>query len=136
MTTRRSAKNKGSKHELLVKDSLKPLWDDIQRYGGEGFAAQFDLSSEKYASLIECKFHAYLGWKELIRYFEKLVRIAAPLGKTPYLIYKTNGQPVLVMYMDGSGITTVQEFASHFGVPFLKERTGGTKRPKVVETIA
>lgn len=126
MTTQRSARTKGSQFELECKDSLLPVFRDIQRYGGEGFVSQVDLVSKEYFVAIECKRWKDLGvhrWTKLCELYSNLVLKGSSMDYNPknfYLLFKPNNSPCLVLFMDDDLEFCVKEFSTFFGVPFLK----------------
>jgi hypothetical protein len=128
MTTQRSARTKGSQFELECRDSLLPVFHDIQRYGGEGFVSQVDLVSREHKVAVECKRWKDLGvnhWTKLCELYAKLVEKSSTMNYAPdefYLLFKPNRSPCLVMFMDADFQFTVKEFTTHFGVPFLDRK--------------
>ncbi len=118
MVTVRSAKSKGSAFEYDTQHNLKPLFPDILLTKELGFVRQFDLVSEKSSVAIECKFHKKLSWNACKKFFVKLEDKAKEY-KRHFLIYKTNFQPVLVMYRDYKTIR-VTEFKDIFKREFKK----------------
>jgi len=117
MVTRRSAKTKGNQFEYSVKDSLEVIYKDILLTKELGFVRQYDLISKSHDIAIECKFHKTMSWNAAKKLFFKLEE-KARVFKRHYLIFKTNRQPVLVMYRDKTGLI-LMEFETFFGVPFV-----------------
>lgn len=113
----RGAKSKGSQFEHSVYDSLIVKYPDLVLTKELGFVRQFDILSRKDLVAIECKFHKSLTWNECKGYFLKLKEKTQYCNKH-FLIYKTNHQPVLVMYDDGFGIT-IKKFEDYFNLPFI-----------------
>ena len=107
--------------ELNTEHSLKAVYSDIKRMGGEGQYLQYDLISERNLVVFECKFHKSISWNEAKKYFHKLIT-KKPTDYEPYLIFKSNQQPVLVMYLT-EGRLTVREFEAVFGVVFEKHKS-------------
>lgn len=119
MTSVRSAKAKGSAFEYDCQHSLGKIYPEIYRTSERGFQLQYDLEC-RYL-VFECKRLKSLSWNEAKKFFEKLKKVA-PEDKQPYLLFKSNRQPCLVMYEDydcGSFIQ-VREFEDVFDAPFEK----------------
>lgn len=132
MTTVRSAKAKGSAFELSCKDSLEQVFPDIQRYGGEGFIARYDLLSKNHQVCIECKRLKGFSWNQLLEFFQILIS-HMPKGYMPYLLFQANRQPCLVMHFDEDYHITVHEFQTYFGCAFL-QRKNKNKRKDGIQT--
>ena len=115
----RGSKSKGAQFEYSVKDSLEHVFKDIVLTKELGFVRQYDLISKKHNIAIECKFHKSLSWNKCVKFFTKL-EDKAKVFKKHYLIFKSNRQPVLVMYRyykDKS--VRVCSFEDYFGVQFV-----------------
>ncbi len=125
MVTRRTAKVKGNAFEYDCQASLKAFAPDIYRTAERGFQRQYDLRSDAQKCVFECKRLKALSWNQAKKYFLKLAEIACE--NTPYLLFKSNQQPCLVMYYWEESIT-VCEFEDYFGVPFVKHES--TRRKK------
>ena len=123
----RGSKSRGAQGEYSVADSLRPIYPDILVTKQLGFVEQYDLISKENKIAIECKFHKKLSWNECVKIFKKLEK-NSPTDYTNYLIYKTNFQPVLVMYRTPPEYDTiaVREFKTIFNVDFIKH-TGKKK---------
>ncbi len=114
----RGAKSKGAQMEMDVEASLQQLWPDCYRTHERGFQKQFDLQSNSGEIVVEVKFHKSISWNQAKKYFHKLITVK-PTDYEPYLIFKSNQQPVLVMCLCKKGIMVV-EFENMFGIPFIK----------------
>jgi len=117
MVTRRTAKNKGSSFEYDCQYSLSTLYPDIWRTSERGFQLQYDLECNE--AVFECKRLKSLSWNQATKFFNKLVNKTEHLSKYRYLLFKSNQQPCLVMYVDDD-LFTVRTFEDVFGVPFEK----------------
>ena len=131
MTTRRSAKNKGNAFEYSVRDSLAQKYPDVLLTKQEGFVKQYDIWIPSAKIAIECKRWKGLSWNQLEKFFLKLEkRIKANKDEnddgiyTPYLIFKGNHQPCLVMARRTTipMILWVYRFEDCFEIPFLKHK--------------
>ena len=130
MTTRKSAKSKGSQFEMDCTYSLQKIehFKNIRRLGPEGFQAQYDLKNDgKYNYCFECKFLKTITWNAAKKFFIKLEE-KTEVGYMPMLIYKTNQQPVLVMFRDSDKCINVVEFEDHFRIPFIKHESTRAKK--------
>ena len=125
MVKRRTAKVKGNQMEYNIQDSLKPIYPRILLRKELGFYEGYDLVDDEHKIAIEAKSHARFTWNELLKYWKKLCK-NAPEGYIKYLIFKSNRQPILVMFeqFQGSdkirGDLIVKEFEDLFGLPFIK----------------
>jgi hypothetical protein len=121
MTTIRSAKSKGSQFEYDCQYSLSKLYPEIYRTSERGFQLQYDLECD--SAIFECKRLKSLSWNQAVKYFEKLNKVALK-NKQPYLLFKSNHQPCLVMSWSSLGNSNrfmlISTFEDCFGVPFLK----------------
>ena len=125
MTTVRSAKSKGSQFEYDCQHSLGKIYPEIYRTSERGFQLQYDLECDE--AVFECKRLKSMSWNQAKKFFEKLSnktimaepRIMDRTFKTPFLLFKSNQQPCLVMYFRGS-ILTVQLFEDVFNTTFEK----------------
>ena len=134
MTTRRTAKNKGSLFEYSIRDSLAQKYPDVLLTKQEGFVKQYDIWIPSAKIAIECKRWKGFSWNQLEKFFLKLEkRIKANRDEnddgvyTPYLIFQGNHQPCLVMFKRfGLGLTKefigVMRFESYFEIPFVKHK--------------
>ena len=113
---RRSAKSKGNQFEYEVEFNLRPMYENIFLTKERGFVRQYDLCDDTAKLIVECKFHRSISWNEAEKIFKKLID-KSPEGFTKYLIYKTNRQPVLVMYDETSPKLT--KFSDFFNKPFI-----------------
>lgn len=118
MTSVRAAKSKGAQMEYNTQFSLNEAGYNFFRTSERGFQLQYDLQDDNYKAVIECKFLKTITWNQAKAFFLKLCS-KAPENYETYLIYKTNQQPVLVMYNDEEKLV-VAEFEDVFNVPFLK----------------
>lgn len=121
MTTVRSAKKKGSQFEYDTHASLKQKFPDILLTKQQGFQQQFDLVSHTSKMAVECKRLKSLSWEQAKKYFIKLKERIPPYY-IPYLVFKANHQPCLVMSHGpfGDHLHVVMEFEKQFQVPFIK----------------
>jgi hypothetical protein len=95
--------------------------------GGEGMYLMYDLRSDAHRCVVECKRHRSLSWAEAKKYWLK-TQANAPQGHTTYLLFKSNNQPCLVMFIGGyTGGLEVTEFETLFGVPFIKHKSTRVK---------
>lgn len=116
MTSVRAAKSKGSSFEYDCQHSLKTKFPNIYRTSERGFQLQYDLEADM--AVFECKRLKGISWNQAKKFYEKL-RERAPEHKEPYLLFQSNRQPCLVMYMDKMSIS-VCEFEDLFHTPFEK----------------
>lgn len=121
MVTRRTAKTKGSQFEYDVWASLKQFYPNTKLAKEMGYQQQFDLINNDAKFVVECKRHKTLSWNEAKKYFNKLEEQKLPNYET-YLIFKSNQQPVLVMYWTSAYGVCVTEFEEYFAVPFIKHK--------------
>ncbi len=124
MVTRRTAKNKGASFEYDCLDSLRQIYERVYLTKELGYQEQYDIkiefNKEEYVA-VECKFHRSMSWNKAKKLFNKL-RTVSDKAIDWLLIYKTNQQPVLVMYND-QGHLTVREFSSYYHIPFIKHKS-------------
>jgi hypothetical protein len=102
-----------------VTASIQILHPDAFRTRERGYVTQYDIQGPTF--VIECKRHKALGWNELKKYYEKLVKVT-PNGMASYLVFQSNRQPPLVMYglaEKGEGLV-VMEFEQFFQTGFIK----------------
>jgi len=129
MTTVRSAKSKGSQFEYDCQHSLGKIYPEIYRTSERGFQLQYDLECDE--AVFECKRLKSMSWNQAKKFFYKLVsklpESSLELGKkvipqkTPYLLFKSNQQPCLVMYFNAiENRIQVTEFERAFNTPFEK----------------
>ena len=121
MTTVRAAKSKGNSFEYDLCYTLSKVYPDIVATERRGFVNGYDLISKEKQIVIECKFHQRFTWNELVGYLAKL-KSRSPVGYAPFLVFKSNHQPVLVM--SGNMVTP---FESLFGIKFEQRPKGYTK---------
>jgi len=107
----RGAKSKGSQFEMDCEYSLQQYYHDCYRTHERGYIKQYDIYSEQSKSVFECKCHKSMSYTQAKKYFLKLQSLSE--GNRPYLIYKTNQQPILVMYSDA--FIKVTEFTNLWG---------------------
>jgi len=129
----RGSKSKGSQFEMDVCHSLRKVYPDIIRHGKEGYQSELDLESRDI--VVECKRLKGISWNQAVKYFNKLKEVApltadSTIGystkKMPYLIFKSNNQPALVMY-ESNGIK-ISTFENEFGVQFEKHPSTRVKK--------
>lgn len=118
MVTKRTGKSKGNQFEYDVQYNLGKLYSDIYRTSERGFQKQYDLRSDEYQVIIECKNHATFTWNKLKKVMYKLIE-RTPLNFEPFLIFKSNRQPPLVMVKYNDRFC-VYEFEDYFGINFEK----------------
>lgn len=129
MVTIRSAKNKGSQFEMNCEHSLRAIYSDVRRMGGEGQYLQYDLRSDKHKIVIECKRLAGLSWNQAKKFLLKLQE-KAPEGYYSYLLFKSNQQPCLAMYMTDDKKYFVTEFETEFNTQFIKHKSTRNRTKK------
>lgn len=121
MVSVRAAKAKGSSFEYDCQHSLKAIYPDIYRTSERGFQLQYDLECDK--AVFECKRLKSMSWNQAVKFFEKL-ESKCPEGKEPYLLFKSNRQPCLVMsrtyWSEEDHWPVVMEFEKQFRTPFEK----------------
>lgn len=133
MVTVRTSKSKGSQFEYHCHASLKQRYEDILLTKQQGFQLQFDLVSHTYKLAVECKRLKAISWEQAKKYLKKLGS-HAPEGYEPFLLFKSNHQPCLVMYwVDSTEVIKghhpiVEEFEHHFKVPFIKHKSTRAKK--------
>jgi len=115
----RGARQKGRVFERNCEASLKQIDDSYYLTHEVGYQQQYDIRSDKHNEVFECKCLRGMAWNEAKKYFRKLMTVK-PTDYKPYLLFKPNQQPCLVLYLDISGRITIQEFEKVFGVPFIK----------------
>lgn len=116
----RSAKSKGAQFEMDTEASLQQIYPECYRTHERGYVMQYDLRDDECEIVYECKFHKSMPWNKAKKYFLKLESLA-PEDYESVLIYKSNQQPVLIMYRHWTKIK-VCEFEQHYGVPFIKHK--------------
>ena len=114
----RSARSKGSQFEMDCEYSLQQFFPDAYRTHERGYIQQYDIISHEGKVVFECKRLKGLSWNEATKTWKKLQEVA-PEGYQPFLLFKGNRQPCLVMYTDGAGLC-VTTFEVEFGRPFIK----------------
>lgn len=119
MVTVRSAKSKGSQFEYACQYSLSKLYPEIWRTSERGFQLQYDLECNSF--VFECKRLKALSWNQAVKFIEKLEKVC-PEDKRPFLLFKSNQQPCLVMYrtLVNPHTLIVMEFEDYFLTPFVK----------------
>lgn len=122
MTSIRAAKAKGSAFEYDCQESLQASFPDIYRTSERGFQLQYDLRSDEQSMVVECKRLKGMSWNQARKYFLKLMD-KAPEGYHSILLFKSNQQPCLAMFLTIKGLVTVREFQDVFGVPFVKHKS-------------
>ena len=123
----RNRKSKGSSFEYDVLESINQKYPNSYLTKQRGFQLQYDIQNDRYKFVIECKFHRTISWNEAEKLFNKLVD-KKPDKYKPYLIFKTNRQPVLVMYQCKHGLLHISKFEELFEVPFVKHKPIRKKR--------
>ena len=131
MVTVRTAKSKGSSFEYDTQYSLSAVYTDIFRTSERGFQQQYDLRSDEYKVVIECKRLKGISWNQTFKYFTKLIKVA-PEGYESYVVFKSNNQPALVMskafISDTEWFPVISEFKQCFGMDFVKHESTRNKR--------
>lgn len=127
MVTIRTAKNKGSAFEYDVHASLQQAYPNIYLTKQLGFQQQYDLRDDHVQVVVECKRHAKFSWKELMKYYLKLIE-AAPDGYKSYVIFRPNQQPALVFGPDELQCLSIRLFEDVFGVKFRKHESTRKKK--------
>lgn len=118
MTTLRSARSKGSQFEIDAEHSLRQVYRDIRRCGGEGFYLGYDLITDTSKICFETKRLKGISWQQA-KIFKELLDRRSPKDYENYLLFQSNRQPCLVMHYV-SGRLSIQEFDKVFNVPFIK----------------
>jgi len=117
----RNSKSRGAQFEYSVFDSLKHKYKDLFLTKELGFVRQYDLISDTHRVAIECKFHKSISWNRAKKWYYKL-EDKAPKLYFCYLIFKSNQQPVLVMFRYGKGELSCMEFEDYFKTSFVKHK--------------
>jgi hypothetical protein len=130
MVSVRTAKSKGSSFEYDTVFSLKQ-WTTLPVYLTKelGFQRQFDVAVgdiEKPTIAIECKRLKGVSWIQLMKFYEKLEKVAHK-DSIKCLLFKSNFQPCLV-FCKINGCYEVKLFEDIFKVPFLKHPSTRPKR--------
>ena len=129
MVSVRTGKSKGSQMEYDCQYSLSKVYPDIYKTSERGFQLQYDLECDE--GVFECKRLKGMSWNQAKKFYEKLLSVA-PEGKEPYLLFKSNRQPCLVMTRTWVSCDTyflcVNEFVDTFGVPFEKHPSTRSKK--------
>ena len=123
-------KSKGSQYEMSVRDSLAQKYPDVLLTKQEGYVSQYDIWIPSAKIAIECKRWKGFSWNQLEKYFLKLEkRIKANRDEndngiyTPYLIFKGNHQPCLVMYVSRKlESLIIRQFKDVFEIPFIRHK--------------
>ena len=118
MVSVRAAKSKGSQFEYTCQHSLKPLYYDIYRTAERGFQRQFDLCSDNFEMVFECKRLKGISWNQLVKFYEKLVDVT-PTAKARFLLFQSNRQPCLVFYYN-NGNYKIERFEDVWDLKFEK----------------
>ena len=118
MTTVRSAKVKGAMAEYDTWESLKGIYPNILLTKQLGFQMQYDLVDHGSKTVFEVKRLKSMSWNQALQFYRKLASVSLKYY-APYLIFKSNNQPALVMY-EFEGRMIVAEFQTVFNVPFIK----------------
>lgn len=132
MVTRRTAKSKGSSMEYTTQYSFqKSGVTDMYRTAERGFQRQYDLQSDYFKIVVECKRLAGFSWNQLLGFYLKL-KDNAPRNYTPYLVFRGNRQPACVFYSIGSiaPIYQVRLFEDVFGV-WEKHPSSREEQPEI-----
>jgi len=117
MVSIQAAKSKGSQFEMDVQWSLRAIFPDIARLGGEGQYREIDLESRNANAVFECKRHKGFTWNELVKIYTKMKK-RSPDSNERYLVFQANRQPPLVFseyVLDGKNTYVVHEFEALFG---------------------
>jgi len=132
MVTRRAAKNKGSSFEYTTQHSFRKSGvTDMYRTAERGFQRQYDLQSDYFKIVVECKRLAGFSWNQLVKFYEKL-KDNAPRNYTPYLVFQGNRQPACVFYdiARKETIYQVRLFEDVFGV-WEKHPSSREEQPEI-----
>lgn len=125
MVNRSYQRSKGAMFERDVLESMQQVYPDMFLTHHQGFVKQWNLQDDSQNIIVECKFHKSITWNRAKKWFEKLQSVI-PKGYRPFLVFKSNQQPVLVMdniHRCGELIKDeyrVSEFEHKFQVPFIK----------------
>lgn len=107
---------KGNVFERLVAYNLTLAGFKVERIDDNTAGVDLVATNNKYEHYIECKHHKGFTWNQLVKIYNKTVDYSAKHNKTrgvPWLIFKGNNQPVLIMYRE-DGRILVSTFDSHF----------------------
>jgi len=122
MVTVRTAKAKGSSFEYDCQHSLKKLFSDIFRTSERGFQLQYDLQSDAFHHVFECKRLKAISWNQALKYYNKLEE-KTPKKYSCSLLFQSNQQPCLVMkrhkQLDKNPIV-IMTFEDVYKIPFEK----------------
>jgi hypothetical protein len=131
------AKQKGNSFEYDCQQSLEQnIFQNVTRTSERGYQRQYDLevrdnATQKIVAIIECKRLKGISWNQAFVFYDKLsnkaVFMVQQVGATsivpkPYLLFQSNHQPCLVMYLCDDELT-VRRFEDVFGVPFIKHKS-------------
>lgn len=116
---------KGNPFEYDTAYSLQQNNFEVNRIDDNTKGIDLIATGEEQTLFIECKFHQKFTWNELIKIFHKTFTTSQSINREarPLLIFKSNQQPVLVMFLHTLGIPTIMEFKHYF-------KTEWSKRPK------
>lgn len=118
---------KGNPFEYNVAYSLIQAGLDVRRIDDNtaGVDLVADDQDKDMHYYIECKHHKGFSWNELIKIFEKTKKIAQPKRYTPLVVFRSNRQPVLVMYeMPYFNDMVIMTFEGYWATPFIKRPKG------------
>ena len=115
----RNSKARGSCFEYDCQESLQAIYPDIYRTSERGFQLQYDLRTDMAKIVWECKRLKGMSWNQAKKFLLKL-QGKAPEGYYSYLLFKSNQQPCLVMYMTNDKKFFVTTFENEFNTPFIK----------------
>ena len=110
----RNSKSRGSGFEYDCQESLKQIYEDVYLTKQRGFQLQYDLTTDKYKIVFECKRLKGISWNQLRKIYLNLEKVK-PDDYTYYVLFKSNNQPCLVF--NGR---MIRLFENIFGVPFKK----------------
>lgn len=109
---------KGNVFERLVAYNLQLAGYNVERIDDNTAGVDLVATKRKTVFYIECKHHKGFSWNQLAKIFYKTKKYALlqNVEIEPYLIFKGNNQPILVMFEDNSMDLTVKTFEDYFGL--------------------
>lgn len=100
------AKQKGNCFEYDCQHNLAKIMPDIYRTAERGYQRQYDLQSDEWRVVFECKRLKGISWNELVKLYTKL-KSSAPVGYGCAVLFQSNRQPALMF--DGVGIVPISQ---------------------------